>query len=65
MRKKDAKSLKAYQLSQKQATDNTKKEKADLLTATKGQESKYQDLLKQTQLTAAQIRSQIFKLLGG
>ncbi len=65
IRKKDASALKAYQLSQQRAVDNTKKEKADLLTATKGQESKYQDLLKQTQLTAAQIRSQIFKLLGG
>lgn len=65
LQKKDADELKAYQLSQAQIVASTKKEKADLLTATKGQESKYQDLLKQTQKTAAQIRSQIFKLLGG
>ncbi|MDO8442960.1 MAG: lytic murein transglycosylase [bacterium] len=65
LQKKDADELKAYQLSQAQVVASTKKEKADLLTATKGQESKFQDLLKQTQLTAAQIRSQIFKLLGG
>jgi peptidoglycan hydrolase CwlO-like protein len=65
LQKKDADALRAYQLSQAQAVAGTKKEKADLLTATKGQESKYQDLLKQTQKTAAEIRSQIFKLLGG
>lgn len=65
LQKKDADELRAYQLSQAQIVTNTKKEKAELLTATKGQESKFQDLLKQTQLTAAQIRSQIFKLLGG
>ena len=65
LQKDDANALKAYQLSQAQAVDGAKKEKNNLLASTKGQESKYQDLLKQTQQTAAQIRSQIFKLLGG
>lgn len=65
IKKNDIDSLRTYQLSQKKSVDDTKTEKDDLLKATKGQESKYQDLLKQTQKTAAEIRSRIFKLLGG
>jgi peptidoglycan hydrolase CwlO-like protein len=65
LQRDDATALKAYQLSQAQAVDSAKKEKNDLLVTTKGQESKYQDLLNKTQATAAQIRNQIFKLLGG
>jgi len=55
----------AYQASQIAAVASTKDQKTQLLTATKGQESKYQALLVQTQATAAQIRSRIFQLLGG
>ena len=61
----DAATVRAYQTSQKNETDTVRKEKNDLLSITKGQESKFQTLLKQTKETAAQIRSRIFELLGG
>ena len=61
----DAASAAAYQQSQQQQIASTKSQKNQLLTATKGQESKYQVLLVQTKATAAQIRDRIFQLLGG
>lgn len=61
----DAATIQAYQSSQKTEADSLKQEKNTILTQTKGQESKYQQLLKRTKQTAAQIRSRIFELLGG
>lgn len=61
----DAATIKEYQNAQKVEADQTKKQKNELLAATKGQESKYQALLTQTKETAAQIRNRIFQLLGG
>jgi peptidoglycan hydrolase CwlO-like protein len=63
--KSDAASAQIYQQAQAAQIASTQAEKQQLLTATKGQESKYQVLLTQTQATAAQIRSRIFQLLGG
>ena len=63
--KADAESVRVFQAAQKQEVDSVKVEKGKLLEVTKGQETKYQELLKQTKETAAQIRSRIFQLLGG
>ncbi|MDP3901620.1 MAG: lytic murein transglycosylase [bacterium] len=65
LKKSDVESLKTYQDAQRKNLANIKLEKSDVLEETKGQESKYQSLLKEKQKTAAQIRSQIFQLLGG
>jgi len=61
----DVSQLKAYQESQKQAITQTQLQKKQILQITKGQESKYQQLLAQTKQTAAQIRSRLYELLGG
>jgi len=63
--KSDAASAQIYQAAQAAAIASTQQQKQQLLTATKGQQSKYQVLLTQTQATAATIRSRIFQLLGG
>ncbi len=63
--KSDAESVQAYQAAQQNQIASTKEQKNQLLSATKGQESKYQTLLAQTKESAAQIRSRIFQLLGG
>ena len=61
----DAQQLKAYQLAQQQSAQQTETDKKNLLQVTKGQQSKYEQLVAQKQKTAAQIRSQLFELLGG
>jgi membrane-bound lytic murein transglycosylase B len=63
--KADTVSIATYQQAQASEIASTKSQKNQLLSETKGQESKYQTLLKQTQATAAQIRNRIFQLLGG
>jgi peptidoglycan hydrolase CwlO-like protein len=63
--KEDTLSVQQYQKAQASEIADTKTQKNQLLVATKGQESKYQTLLQQTQATAAQIRNRIFQLLGG
>jgi peptidoglycan hydrolase CwlO-like protein len=63
--KADTINIAAYQQAQAAEIASTKSQKNQLLSETKGQESKYQTLLKQTQATAAQIRDRIFQLLGG
>jgi len=65
LQRSDARTLKAERDAQKTGIQGTKKEKADLLTVTKGREAKFQEILKETKKTAAQIRSRIFQLLGG
>jgi peptidoglycan hydrolase CwlO-like protein len=65
LEKSDAETLKAYQASQKQTIQQTQAQKNEILKETKGKESIYQTLVAQTKKTAAQIRSQIFELLGG
>ena len=63
--KADASSAAQYQAAQAAEVAGTKNEKAQLLAATRGQESRYLVLLQKTKETAAQVRSHIFQLLGG
>lgn len=65
VQRQDVLSLKTIQQNQKVQLSAKQKEKKSLVAATKGQESKYQDLLKKSKQTAAQIKSRIFELLGG
>ncbi len=64
-KRSDVAALKATQDAQKAAADRAKAEKNTLLAQTKGQESKFQTLLKATKKTAAEIRKRIFQFFGG
>src|SRR3989344_5611687 len=61
----DTKTIQEYQLVQQNESEQLAQQKSGLLTITKNQESRYQQLLKETKKTAAEIRSRIFALLGG
>ncbi|MEK7624351.1 MAG: lytic murein transglycosylase [Patescibacteria group bacterium] len=63
--KADAEALKNHQASQKQNIQKTQTQKNEILKITKGKESEYQKLVAETKKTAAEIRTQIFQLLGG
>ncbi len=57
--------LKAQQEAEKQDIESKEQEKNQILTTTKGEEAAYQQLLASQQKTAAQLRAQLFQLLGG
>lgn len=65
LEREDATALKAYQAAQRASIEKTQSEKSTLLKVTKGKESEYQKLLTETKKTAAEVRKQIFRLLGG
>ncbi len=65
LQKADVEQLKAYQEKQKKTAEVTQKDKAALLKETKGKEEEYQKILTQTKQTAAEIRSRIYRLIGG
>ncbi|OGM90065.1 hypothetical protein A3J77_01495 [Candidatus Wolfebacteria bacterium RBG_13_41_7] len=65
LQKYDAVALKNYQNSQKNLIQKTQSEKDSLLKITKGKEAEYQKVLTETKKTAAEVRQQIFQLLGG
>lgn len=65
LEKSDVEQLKAIREAEKNRVRSVQNQKANLLEVTKNKESEYQKLLAETQKTAAQIRSQIFRLIGG
>lgn len=57
--------MKRIQELEKKGIERKEKEKAQILTVTKGEEKAYQQLLESQQKTAAQLRNALFQLLGG
>ena len=64
-RREDQRALLDLQEVQHNQLSKKKEEKDTLLRVTKGKESAFQQLLKQSQKTAAEIRAQLYKLIGG
>jgi len=50
---------------EKEKIEAKERQKEEILTVTKGEESAYQELLESQQRTAAQLRNALFQLLGG
>jgi membrane-bound lytic murein transglycosylase B len=63
--KEEEESLKSRQVVQKTEIEDTKSEKKTILTQTKGEEKKYQELLKNTEKKAGEIRSALFSFKDG
>ena len=57
--------LKIQQEAEKRTIEQREREKAQILTITRGEEASYQQLLASQQKTVAQLRAQLFALLGG
>lgn len=57
--------LKQQQEAEKAAIEARENEKEEILQVTKGEEEAYQDLLASQQKTVAELRAQLFELLGG
>ena len=57
--------LKELQEQEKAAIERREQEKEQILTVTKGEEAAYQELLASQQKTVAQLRAELFDLLGG
>jgi hypothetical protein len=57
--------MKRIQELQKQEVEKQEQAKEQILTVTKGEEEAYQALLESQQKTAAELRAQLFELLGG
>lgn len=65
MEKQDVENLKVIRENQKQQVQAVQGKKEQVLQVTKQQESQYEEKIQETRKTAAEIRSQIFKLVGG
>ncbi len=61
----DAADLKRHQENQRQMVRQLQQDRRNLLTITKGREAEYRKLVTERRMTAAEIRRQIFRLLGG